>query len=51
MKKDESHIKSTRIKDYYTDKWNMIKSVLFTAIFSLAFVNLYKPFEGIEFTH
>ena len=46
MKKDESHIKSTRIKDYYTDKWNMIKSVLFTAIFSLAFVNLYKPFES-----
>lgn len=40
------NIKSTRIKDYYTDKWNMIKSVLFTAIFSLAFVNLYKPFES-----
>ena len=39
-------IKSTRIKDYYTDKWNMIKSVMFTAIFSLAFVNLYKPFES-----
>ena len=39
-------VKSTRIKDYYTDKWNMIKSVLFTAIFSLAFVNLYRPFES-----
>ena len=39
-------IKSTKIKDYYTDKWNMIKSVLFTAIFSLAFVNLYRPFDS-----
>jgi hypothetical protein len=43
---EKSNIKSTRIKDYYTDKWNMIKSVLFTAIFSLAFVNLYRPFES-----
>lgn len=43
---DKPIIKTTRIKDYYTDKWNMIKSVLFTAIFSLAFVNLYKPFES-----
>ena len=43
---ENANIKSTRIKDYYTDKWNMIKSVLFTAIFSLAFVNLYKPFES-----
>ena len=40
------NIKTRRIKDYYTDKWNMIKSVLFTAIFSLAFVNLYKPFQS-----
>lgn len=39
-------IKTTKIKDYYTDKWNMIKSVLFTAIFSLAFVNLYRPFDS-----
>lgn len=44
--RENANIKSTRIKDYYTDKWNMIKSVLFTAIFSLAFVNLYKPFES-----
>jgi hypothetical protein len=39
-------IRTTRIKDYYTDKWNMTKSVMFTAIFSLAFVNLYRPFES-----
>lgn len=44
--REKINIKSTRIKDYYTDKWNMIKSVLFTAIFSLAFVNLYRPFES-----
>lgn len=43
---EKINIKVTRIKDYYTDKWNMIKSVLFTAIFSLAFVNLYRPFES-----
>lgn len=43
---EKINIKSTKIKDYYTDKWNMIKSVLFTAIFSLAFVNLYRPFES-----
>ncbi len=43
---ENKKIKSKRIKDYYTDKWNMTKSVLFTAIFSLAFVNLYRPFES-----
>lgn len=43
---EKVNIKSTRIKDYYTDKWNMTKSILFTAIFSLAFVNLYRPFES-----
>lgn len=44
--REKATIESRKIKSYYTDKWNMIKSVLFTAIFSLAFVNLYRPFES-----
>lgn len=47
IKKETSGKKRKRPVDrYFVDKQNMIRLIVFTGIFSLAFINLYKPFNS-----
>lgn len=34
------------VRDYLVDKNNTIRLIIFTAIFSLCFINIYRPFES-----
>ena len=36
-----------KIPDYYYEKSNLIRLVLFTAFFDLIFINIYKPFSSL----
>lgn len=37
----------TRIPEFLTDRRNMVRQLLFTAVFALVFINLYSPF-GVD---
>jgi len=37
-----------KIPDYLYEKGNIVRLILFTAFFALAFINLYKPFGSVE---
>lgn len=43
----EMNIWSRKVPGYYYEKSNLIRLVIFTAIFDLVFINLYKPFSSL----
>ncbi|MBO4371003.1 MAG: hypothetical protein J5808_06560, partial [Paludibacteraceae bacterium] len=38
--------KGGKVEEYMTDKGNLVKLVIFTAVFSLVFINSYRPFDS-----
>lgn len=41
------NVLTRKIPDYYYEKSNLIRLVLFTAFFDLIFINIYKPFSSL----
>lgn len=39
-------LKGKIVENYMIDKQNLVRMIIFTAVFSLAFINLYKPFNS-----
>ncbi|MDD3405592.1 MAG: LytTR family DNA-binding domain-containing protein [Paludibacteraceae bacterium] len=43
---NEWRVKGKSVDKYLTNKSNLVRLIMFTAIFSLCFINLYKPFNS-----
>lgn len=43
---NELRLKGKAVDNYMTDKSNLVRLIMFTAIFSLCFINLYRPFNS-----
>lgn len=51
-KSKQNNIKRS-VDHYFVDKRNLVRLVIFTAVFSLAFINIYRPFNSeawVEYT-